>query len=108
MNAWPARTLLQREPVELAALLREIVSDTPNASGVTLDLAACLPALALDRTRIRLLVRNQLDNALRYSVRTASCLSWNRQSICKPGSSWNEWKFTVESGEEPKNHYHKE
>jgi signal transduction histidine kinase len=58
---------LHREPVDLAALVREVVADMPDASGVTLELAADLPPLALDRMRIRLLVRNLLDNALRYS-----------------------------------------
>ena len=59
---------LQREPVDLAALVREVVADMPDAAGVTLDLAEGLPALALDRTRMRLLLRNLLDNALRYSA----------------------------------------
>ena len=59
---------LQREPVDLAALVREVVADMPDAAAVTLDLAAGLPALALDRTRMRLLLRNLLDNALRYSA----------------------------------------
>ncbi len=59
---------LQREPVDLAALVRETVADMPAATAVTLDLAPGLPQLALDRTRMRLLVRNLLDNALRYSV----------------------------------------
>jgi signal transduction histidine kinase len=58
---------LHREPVDLAALVREVVVDMPDAAAVTLDLPADLPALALDRMRIRLLVRNLLDNALRYS-----------------------------------------
>jgi signal transduction histidine kinase len=44
-----------------------VVADMPDASGVTLELAADLPALALDRMRIRLLVRNLLDNALRFA-----------------------------------------
>jgi len=57
---------LHREPVDLAALVREVVGDRPDAAGVTLELAPALPLLALDRTRIRLLVRNLLDNALRY------------------------------------------
>lgn len=62
---------LQREPVDLAALVREVVADMPDAAGVTLDLAEGLPALALDRTRMRLLLRNLLDNALRYSAEAA-------------------------------------
>lgn len=59
---------LQRESVGLDALVREVVAEMPGAAALTLDLAANLPALALDRTRMRLLVRNLLDNALRYSV----------------------------------------
>ncbi|MDP3825441.1 MAG: HAMP domain-containing sensor histidine kinase, partial [Polaromonas sp.] len=59
---------LHREPVDLAALVREVVADMPDAAAVALDLAAGLPALALDRTRMRLLLRNLLDNALRYSA----------------------------------------
>jgi len=59
---------LQREPVDLAALVREVVADMAGATAVTLELAADLPALALDRTRMRLLVRNLLDNALHYSA----------------------------------------
>lgn len=62
---------LHREPVDLAALVREVVADMPDAAPVALDLAADLPALALDRTRMRLLLRNLLDNALRYSAEAA-------------------------------------
>lgn len=64
---------LQREPVDLAALVREVVSDQSHeypgagAIGVTMDLAADLPRLFLDRTRIRLLLRNLLDNSLRHA-----------------------------------------
>jgi len=59
---------LQRETVDLAALAREVVADMPQAAAVELDLAPDLPALALDRMRVRLLLRNLLDNALRYSA----------------------------------------
>jgi signal transduction histidine kinase len=59
---------LQREPVDLAALVREIVAEMPGAQDVHLDLAEGLPPHAVDRMRIRLLVRNLLDNALRYSA----------------------------------------
>lgn len=62
---------LQREPVDLAALVRETVADMPAADAVALELAPGLPPIALDRTRLRLLVRNLLDNALRYSVDAA-------------------------------------
>ncbi|WP_183024170.1 ATP-binding protein [Variovorax sp. UMC13] len=61
-------TGLQREPVDLAALIRETVAEMPGAQNVHLDLVQGLPPHAVDRMRIRLLVRNLLDNALRYST----------------------------------------
>jgi signal transduction histidine kinase len=63
---------LQRETVDLAALAREVAADMPQAAAVELDLAPDLPPLALDRMRVRLLLRNLLDNALRYSAGAAS------------------------------------
>lgn len=63
---------LQRETVDLAALAREVAADMPQAAGVELDLAPDLPPLALDRMRVRLLLRNLMDNALRYSAGAAS------------------------------------
>jgi signal transduction histidine kinase len=62
---------LQREAIDLAALVRELVSEDPEGRRVTLDLADNVPTLALDRSRIRLLVRNLLDNALRYGAEAA-------------------------------------
>jgi signal transduction histidine kinase len=64
---------LQREPVDLAALAREVAADMPHAAALALDLdlAAGLPLLSLDRMRVRLLLRNLLDNALRYSAGAA-------------------------------------
>jgi signal transduction histidine kinase len=59
---------LQREPVELAVLVRQIVAEMPGAENVHLDLAEGLPPHSIDRMRIRLLVRNLLDNAMRYST----------------------------------------
>lgn len=59
---------LQREPVDLAALVRQIVAEMPGAEKVHLDLAEGLPPHSIDRMRIRLLVRNLLDNAMRYST----------------------------------------
>jgi signal transduction histidine kinase len=58
---------LQREPTDLAALTTEVVAGLVGAPRVQLDLAPGLPSLALDRSRLRLLLRNLLDNALRYS-----------------------------------------
>jgi signal transduction histidine kinase len=58
---------LQREPTDLAALTTEVVAGLVGAPPVQLVLAPGLPLLALDRSRLRLLLRNLLDNALRYS-----------------------------------------
>jgi signal transduction histidine kinase len=71
---------LQREPVALAALAREVVAEVlarqPERSDarteITLLADPDLPVLALDPTRIRLLLRNLLDNALRHSAGAAS------------------------------------
>ncbi len=62
---------LHREPTDLALLAQEVceavmVNHTSQPS-VKPDMAANLPTLALDRTRIRLLLRNLLDNALRHN-----------------------------------------
>ncbi|MDB5778288.1 MAG: histidine kinase [Polaromonas sp.] len=62
---------LNREPVDLAALVRDTVADMPAPAAITLALEPGLAPLALDRTRVRLLVRNLLDNALRYSAGAA-------------------------------------
>lgn len=61
-------TALHRESIDLAELVRETVGGMPTAHAVRLDLAPSLPPLALDRTRVRLLVRNLLDNALRHAA----------------------------------------
>ena len=63
---------LQREPVNLAALAAEVVADLQashaSAAATVLKADGDLPAMALDPTRMRLLLRNLLDNALRYSA----------------------------------------
>lgn len=61
-------TALHREPVDLAALVRDTAGEMPGAVTVRLDVADNLPTLALDRTRMRLLVRNLLDNAQRHGA----------------------------------------
>ncbi len=62
---------LHREPTDIAALVEGAVADLPQAEEIRLELAVGLPQFAIDRTRIRLLVRNLLDNALRYSAGAA-------------------------------------
>ena len=63
---------LQLEATDLNALVRELVQAQFGERGIRLDLAAGLPALALDPTRIRLLLRNLLDNALRHGAGAAT------------------------------------
>jgi signal transduction histidine kinase len=60
---------LHVEPTELGALVQEAV--VAAAGPVQVDIAAGLPALAVDRARMRLLLRNLLDNALRHSANAA-------------------------------------
>jgi signal transduction histidine kinase len=57
---------LQREPTDLNGLVRALVDERFAGRGLRLALDPALPAdLPLDPGRIRLLVRNLLDNALR-------------------------------------------
>ncbi|MCB2017314.1 MAG: HAMP domain-containing protein [Hydrogenophaga sp.] len=62
--------VLQREPTDLAALAREVLQGLgarhARASEVPVHLADGLGPVAVDPSRIRLLLRNLLDNALRH------------------------------------------
>ncbi len=61
---------LQLEPTDLASLAREVAQSfagNGDAGAVRLELESGLPLLPLDRTRMRLLLRNLVDNALRHS-----------------------------------------
>ena len=62
---------LQREPVDLAALVREVAAEMPDGGQVQFDVEPALPTRPVDRTRVRLLVRNLLDNALRHGAGAA-------------------------------------
>jgi signal transduction histidine kinase len=57
---------LHCEAVDIKALAQEVMQSLDSA--VQQDLAADLPLLQLDPARMRLLLRNLLDNALRHSV----------------------------------------
>lgn len=59
---------LQRERVDLAALVQEVLTSLPGSAIVQLRFSAGLPRLALDASRMRLLLRNLLDNALRHGA----------------------------------------
>ncbi|CAN7457514.1 cell wall metabolism sensor histidine kinase WalK [Acidovorax sp. Leaf78] len=65
---------LHREPTDLPALAREVIGELGrrHASAASIVLHAggpdeALQALSLDRSRLRLLLRNLLDNSLRHS-----------------------------------------
>ena len=64
--------VLQREPTDLNALVRDLVAAQFADRSATLRLALAdgLPTLALDRARLQLLLRNLLDNALRHGAGT--------------------------------------
>ncbi|MDP3522311.1 MAG: HAMP domain-containing sensor histidine kinase [Hydrogenophaga sp.] len=66
---------VQREPTDLVALAREVITELAprhvNAAAVRIEAAHDLPVLALDATRMRLLLRNLLDNACRHSLDAA-------------------------------------
>ncbi|MET0382341.1 MAG: HAMP domain-containing sensor histidine kinase [Burkholderiaceae bacterium] len=59
---------LKTEPTTLCDLVRAQCGAQAAAGEVTLRLAGDLPALALDRPRMRLLLRNLVDNALRHGA----------------------------------------
>ena len=66
---------LHREPTDLVALVAEVVAALDGAQidapKILQTLQPGVPVLQLDRTRMRLLLRNLLDNALRHSVDAA-------------------------------------
>ena len=76
---------LNCEPTDLGGLVREVadtgfgVAAAASADNlglsdvaVSVDIAAGLPKLQIDRVRLRLLLRNLLDNARRYSAEAGS------------------------------------
>jgi signal transduction histidine kinase len=62
---------LQRERTDLNALVRGLVDEQFAAAALQLQLAPQLPLADIDPVRVRLLLRNLLDNALRHSAPAA-------------------------------------
>lgn len=60
---------LHLETTDLAALVRAVAGELglPAATAPRVEIEAGLPSLPLDATRIRLLLRNLMDNALRFN-----------------------------------------
>jgi signal transduction histidine kinase len=67
---------LHLEPTDLGELAREVAQEVAAslhaAREVDCHIEPGLPPLPLDRTRVRLLLRNLLDNALRHSAEAAA------------------------------------
>ena len=61
---------LQRERCDLNALVQAVVAEQFAEAGVDLTLVPALPAIEADPTRLRLLLRNLIDNALRHGGRS--------------------------------------
>jgi len=59
---------LHAEPIDLAALVRDLVQTQYAAQPLSLDLADGLAPTPLDPARIRLLLRNLIENALRHGA----------------------------------------
>ena len=73
LTAGPAA--LRREPTDLDALVREVVTTQFAGADIRLALAGTLAPLALDRPRIVMLVRNLIDNACRHGGGTPVVVS---------------------------------
>lgn len=63
---------LNRETTQPATLAREVIDELaaarPEARRIALHADEALPGVSLDRVRVRLLLRNLLDNALRHGA----------------------------------------
>jgi signal transduction histidine kinase len=59
---------LHTEPAKLDELIRELVDGQFRARGITLALDPAVPEIVLDPIRVRLLLRNLIDNALRHTA----------------------------------------
>ncbi len=61
---------LQRAPTDLPALAREVLAELavrhPRATAVEVEVSTGLGAVSVDAARVRLLLRNLVDNALRH------------------------------------------
>ncbi len=65
---------LHAQPVDVNTLVRELCAEAFAGRALTLELDESLPPLKLDATRVRLALRNLIDNALRHGVSDAPCV----------------------------------
>jgi signal transduction histidine kinase len=68
--------VLQREPVDPNALVRDTLEAHFAGQVVTTALTPGLGPVPLDRVRVKLLLRNLLDNALRHSAQASRPPAW--------------------------------
>jgi signal transduction histidine kinase len=61
------RSALHLEPADLAGLARDMVLESFAEQHIDLQLDTSVGLLAIDTTRMRLLLRNLLDNAVRHT-----------------------------------------
>ena len=68
---------LHRESLDIATLVRDVLASRPDFAGVQTDLSPVLSAISLDAARVRLALRNLLDNAVRHGANAtqAACVS---------------------------------
>ena len=68
---------LQRERLDLNALVRAVIDEQFSTAALQLDLAEALPHAELDAVRLRLALRNLIDNALRHgaAASTPPCIT---------------------------------
>jgi signal transduction histidine kinase len=83
---------LRAEPTDLNALIRELVDTRFAGRGIALMLDPAVPLVQLDPARLRLLLRNLLDNALRHSAgaRAAPSVSTSVESRARRDRSVDE------------------
>ena len=66
---------LQRSPTDLPALALQVIDELkarhPGAARVTVNAPAGMPPASVDASRVRLLLRNLIDNALRHGADAA-------------------------------------
>ncbi|MDP6436930.1 MAG: HAMP domain-containing sensor histidine kinase [Gammaproteobacteria bacterium] len=76
--------VIRREPVDMSTLLDSVleIDFSGRNDGISVDVEDELPKVELDATRIRLLLRNLIDNGLRYNPEDGEPL---KIKVSKPG-----------------------
>lgn len=79
---------LQREPTDLAALAREVQATAGAGFELKLELDEGLGAVDVDPMRVRLLLRNLVDNARRHAGEGGGATLFLRPDEGHPGPAW--------------------